>query len=114
MGPGPDRSFMDTNRGESVIDLVGGVSVDVSSGDVWLDGSPVHLTPTESRLLIHLVSASGRVCTRAEVMRAVWGYADDYGARTVDSHVRSLRRKLGDEIVRTVHGLGYAAADTAV
>ncbi len=114
MGVEPDRALMEQDRGESLIALVGGVSVDVGSGRVWLEGNPVHLTPTESRLLLHLVNASGRVCTRAEVMRAVWGYSDDYGARTVDSHVRSLRRKLGDEIVRTVHGLGYAAADTAM
>ena len=38
----------------------------------------------------------------------VWGYDGDYGARTVDSHVRSVRRKLGDEVIRTVHAVGYA------
>ena len=43
--------------------------------------------------------------------REVWGYHDGAGARTVDSHVRALRRKLGNDIVRTVHGVGYAAGD---
>ncbi len=38
----------------------------------------------------------------------MWGYRDGGGTRTVDSHVRSIRRKLGDEVVRTVHGVGYA------
>ena len=41
----------------------------------------------------------------------MWGYHDGAGARTVDSHVRALRRKLGNDIVRTVHGVGYAAGD---
>ncbi|MCU1487825.1 MAG: putative OmpR family two-component response regulator, partial [Actinomycetia bacterium] len=42
------------------------------------------------------------------LLAEVWGYRDGSGARTVDSHVRSLRRKLGDGLVRTVHGVGYA------
>ncbi|HEY3239985.1 MAG TPA: winged helix-turn-helix domain-containing protein, partial [Acidimicrobiia bacterium] len=41
----------------------------------------------------------------------VWGYRDGFGARTVDSHVQALRRKLGPDVVRTVHGVGYAAGD---
>ena len=41
----------------------------------------------------------------------MWGYEDGSGARTVDSHVRAVRRKLGADIVRTVHGVGYAAED---
>jgi DNA-binding response OmpR family regulator len=44
----------------------------------------------------------------------VWGYHDDSGARTVDSHVRAVRRKLGADVIRTVHGVGYAADDTSV
>ncbi|MGH9033950.1 MAG: response regulator transcription factor [Acidimicrobiia bacterium] len=74
----------------------------------------VHLTPTEFDLLAHLVTHRGQVFTRAQLLDEVWGYADSSGARTVDSHVRALRRKLGAEIVRTVHGVGYAAADPDV
>ena len=43
-----------------------------------------------------------------QLLADVWGYGDGSGARTIDSHVRSIRRKLGDSIVRTVHGVGYA------
>ncbi len=74
-----------------------------------LDGTPVHLTPIEFDLLVHLASAGGSVCTRDQLLSAVWGYRDGSGARTVDSHVRSLRRKLGDDVIRTVHAVGYAA-----
>jgi DNA-binding response OmpR family regulator len=44
----------------------------------------------------------------------VWGYGDGSGARTVDSHIASLRRKLGPGIVRTVHGVGYSVEDASV
>ena len=47
--------------------------------------------------------------TREQLLGEVWGYHDGAGARTVDSHVRALRRKLGNDVVRTVHGVGYAA-----
>jgi DNA-binding response OmpR family regulator len=48
------------------------------------------------------------VFTRDRLMRDVWGYTDIAGARTVDSHIATLRRKLGAGVVRTVHGVGYA------
>ena len=50
--------------------------------------------------------------TRERLLSDVWGW-DHGGTRTVDSHVRSLRRKLGDELVRTVHGVGYALGASA-
>jgi len=53
------------------------------------------------------------VFTRERLLVEVWGYRDGSGARTVDSHVRALRRKLGADVVRTVHGVGYAAGDVA-
>ena len=75
------------------------------------DGDVVHLTPTEFDLLVYLAERPGRVFTREQLLAEVWGYHDGSGARTVDSHVRALRRKLGTDIVRTVHGVGYGAGD---
>jgi DNA-binding response OmpR family regulator len=69
------------------------------------------LTPTEFDLLAHLARCSSHVFTREELLAEVWGYHDGSGARTVDSHVRALRRKLGNDVVRTVHGVGYAAGE---
>lgn len=95
----------------------GGAGI-VRLGDVELDttrrlvrraGEPVHLTPIEFDLLQYLASGPGRVATREELLEQVWGYEVAAGVRTVDSHVRSLRRKLGSDLVRTVHGVGYAA-----
>ena len=87
---------------------VGDVELDAAARRVRRAGEEVHLTPTEFDLLSWLVAHPGAVATREQLLRQVWGYRDGSGARTVDSHVRSLRRKLGAGIVRTVHGVGYA------
>jgi DNA-binding response OmpR family regulator len=88
---------------------LGAVTIDLESRHVVRDGDAVHLTPTEFDLLAHLARRPARVFTREELLAEVWGYHDGSGARTVDSHVRALRRKLGNDVVRTVHGVGYAA-----
>lgn len=75
-------------------------------------GERVHLTPLEFDLMCRFLERPARVFTREQLLGDVWGYADDAGARTVDSHVASLRRKLGSEAVRTVHGVGYALGDS--
>ena len=78
-----------------------------------LRGAGVHLTATEFDLLAHLADRRPDVLTREQLLVAVWGYRDGSGARTVDSHVRSLRRKLGDDVIRTVRGVGYAVGPGA-
>jgi DNA-binding response OmpR family regulator len=55
-----------------------------------------------------LAARPGTVLSREALLAEVWGWADASGTRTVDSHVKSLRRKLGAERLRTVHGVGYA------
>ncbi|MDQ4065257.1 MAG: response regulator transcription factor [Actinomycetota bacterium] len=74
-------------------------------------GEPVHLTATEFDLLHHLAANAGRVFSREQLLRDVWGYEGHSGLRTVDSHVRALRQKVGAGIVRTVHGVGYALGE---
>jgi DNA-binding response OmpR family regulator len=88
---------------------VGDVTVDHATRRVTRAEDEIHLTPTEFDLLWSLLTARGAVRTRERLLADVWGYRDGSGARTVDTHIRSLRRKLGDDIVRTVHGVGYAA-----
>lgn len=92
---------------------IGAVELDPASRRVHLAGEPVHLTPTEFDLLYYLATRPGRVSTREELLAQVWGYDVPSGARTVDSHIRSIRRKLGSELVRTVHGVGYAVEEVA-
>ena len=88
-----------------------GVDMDLETRKVMFKGDEVHLTPTEFDLLAFLAKRPGRVLTREQLLGEVWGYRDGSGARTVDSHVRALRRKLDVGIIRTVHGVGYAAGD---
>jgi DNA-binding response OmpR family regulator len=93
--------------------VLGDVDLDLAGRRVTRADGPVHLTPTEFDLLVFLARRPGQVFTREQLLHEVWGYRDGSGARTVDSHVRALRRKLGTDVVRTVHGVGYAAGDVA-
>ena len=88
---------------------LGAVAADPATRRVTVGGEPVHLTPTEFDLLHALGRRPGVVFTREQLLAEVWGYRDGFGARTVDSHIRSLRSKLGADLIRTVHGVGYAA-----
>ena len=89
--------------------LTGGdVEIDLAGRRVRRNERIVELTPTEFDLLAHLARSPGVVFSRERLLAEVWGYADGVGARTVDSHVAGLRRKLGRELVRTAHGVGYA------
>jgi DNA-binding response OmpR family regulator len=85
-----------------------GLLIDPGSRRVTVDGSEVHLTPLEFELLCALGADPGTVRSRDTLMREVWGWSDAAGTRTLDSHVKSLRSKIGGERVRTVHGVGYA------
>jgi DNA-binding response OmpR family regulator len=87
---------------------IGPLEIDPAARRVRVDGAEVHLTPTEFDLLALLAGRPGVVFSREQLLAEVWGWRDGSGQRTVDSHVRGLRRKLGSELVRTVHGIGYA------
>ncbi|NVI88575.1 response regulator transcription factor [Actinomadura sp. BRA 177] len=100
------RPAMDAADGGAV--RVGEVEVDERARRVRRDGSEVHLTPTEFDLLACLLRNQGTVLTRAVLLEQVWDWADASGTRVVDSHVKALRRKLGQELIRTVHGVGYS------
>ena len=88
---------------------VGDLEIDVARRRVEVAGSEVHLTPLEFDLLRTLTSSPGTVHTREQLMREVWGWSDAQHTRTLDSHVKSLRAKIGTARIRTVHGVGYAA-----
>jgi DNA-binding response OmpR family regulator len=90
---------------------LGRVALEPETRRATLDGEPVHLTPTEFDILALLGDKPGVVFTREQLLADIWGYRDGFGARTVDSHVQALRRKLGASVIRTVHGVGYAAGD---
>lgn len=82
--------------------------VDVGARRVWRAGQEVRLTPTELDLLLCLAEDPGAVVSRERLLARVWGWDGATGTRTVDSHVKGLRGKVGADRVRTVHGVGYA------
>jgi two-component system phosphate regulon response regulator PhoB len=96
---------------ETTVELleIGGIQLDVSGHQLKARGKEVPLTATEFRLLRLLMERAGRVQTRGQLLSDVWGYAEDIDSRTVDTHIRRLRRKLGGEAERieTVIGVGY-------
>jgi DNA-binding response OmpR family regulator len=85
-----------------------GVVLDTVQHTATHRGIDVHLTVTEFELAHWFLAHPRMVFTREQLLRSVWGYPDGSGERTVDSHIQAVRKKLGAEFVRTVHGVGYA------
>ena len=82
--------------------------IDPAQRLVVFRGEQIHLPPTEFDLLATLGRKPKQVLTREKLLEEVWDWVDASGTRTVDSHVKALRHKLGPEMIRTVHGVGYA------
>jgi DNA-binding response OmpR family regulator len=87
---------------------IGTLSIDPATRQVSRNGREAHLTPTEFDLLYRLARAPRVVFGRGRLLEEVWGHKIAAGERTVDSHVRAIRHKLGPGVIRTVHGVGYA------
>jgi two-component system, OmpR family, response regulator BaeR len=91
---------------------LGAISLDEASHQARVSGSALELTPSEFRLLQVLISQPGRVFSRDELLARVQGYDCEGYDRTIDSHIKNLRKKIaahlpGREIITTVYGVGY-------
>jgi two-component system phosphate regulon response regulator PhoB len=104
------RSRAEPGNG-AVIDL-GRLRIDRAAYRVWVDGDKVALTLLELNLLLALYEGRSRVQTRAALLDDVWGMDASITTRTVDTHVKRLRDKLGPlgELIETVRGIGYRLA----
>ncbi len=87
---------------------LGDLRLDAPARRVWRGEDEVRLTPTEFDLLLCLAREPGVVVHRERLLAEVWGWSTPTGTRTLDSHVKGLRAKVGADLVRTVHGVGYA------
>lgn len=101
------RSAPDSERIEA-----GGLVVDLGGREVAVDAEPVELTKTEFDILAAMAGTPGRVWTRLQLMQTVSGYAYEGYERTIDAHMKNLRKKLGDDPseprwIKTVWGVGY-------
>ncbi|HOB09760.1 MAG TPA: response regulator transcription factor [Limnochordia bacterium] len=89
---------------------VGSIFMKVGTREVLVKGKPVDLTRKEFDLLHTFMQNAGKVLTREFLLQKVWGYEYEGETRTVDVHIRHLRRKLGpegEERIETIHGVGY-------
>lgn len=93
---------------------VGPLRVDVDGHYVFVKQNEIHVSAIEMRLLVYLISHRGRVRSREDLLEDVWGYKPGVSTRTVDTHVKRLRDKLGTAggLIETVRGTGYRLADS--
>ena len=91
----------------------GRLRIDPGAYRLWVDDREIQLTSIEFRLLLHLHERKNRVQTRAMLLEDVWGLQADTETRTVDTHVKRLREKLGaaESYIQTVRGVGYRFMD---
>ncbi len=87
---------------------LGDVHLNLDERRVRRGDEELHLTRTEFDLLAYLAARPRVAVGREALLAELWGWGDDAGSRTVDSHIKALRRKLGSDLIRTVHGVGYA------
>lgn len=100
---------MDTAASSTDALRVGSIQVDRVRHEVRVDGAPLEFTATEFKLLTVLMERCGRLQSREVLLNDVWGYESVIDTRTVDTHIRRLREKLGvaADLVETVRGFGY-------
>lgn len=86
---------------------------DKNSVKFYLENEPLDLTSTEFKLLLYLCERSGKPQDRNDLLRTVWGYSDEVHSRTLDTHMKRLRQKLGPHgaLIETVRGVGYQVAN---
>lgn len=106
------RSSAAARQGGQKVIVVRGLKIDLSKHKVYLNESPVELSPTEFKLLQFLAENRGRVIARDSLLDNVWGHDAFVEPRTVDVHVRRLRAKIEDDpeepaYIKTVRGVGY-------
>ena len=91
-----------------------GISISPEKHEITADGEQVRLTGKEYELLTYLIENRDIVVSREHLLNRIWGYDFDGESRTVDVHIRSLRKKLGScaGVIQTVRGFGYKAADS--
>ena len=90
-------------------DTFGGLTLNYDEYQAYINNEEISLTALEFKLLKHLINRKGRVQTRDQLLEDVWGYSSNVTTRTVDTHIKRLREKLGivGDHIQTIRGVGY-------
>ena len=100
-------------RVKKLLNLIGGrkrygaLDIDLSNHKVYIKGEDINISPKEFELLNYLILNGGIVLNRGKILADVWDFAYDGDYRTVDTHIKTLRKKIGAEHITTVRGIGY-------
>ena len=100
------RNYREESSENELIKL-GYIEIDLDKYMVFVNGKEVTLARKEFELLVLLSKKPGKVFRREEIMSNVWGREVIVGNRTIDVHIRKLREKLGDKLIKTIKGVGY-------
>ena len=94
---------------ENKLVTFGPIRIDLDAHELKINDKEIVLTALEFKLLQHLVQRKGRVQTREQLLGDVWGYSAEVTTRTVDTHIKRLREKLGNtsDYIQTIRGVGY-------
>ena len=103
------RALIRRSTGNASSELTAGpVRLDTRSGKVSLDGAPVKLTAQEYKLLSYLIHHKGKVVSRTELIEHIYDQDFDRDSNTIEVFVTRIRKKLGQEVITTIRGLGYS------
>ena len=100
------RKGKKTKKQDNIIDL-GDFSINKDKRDVVINGESIHLPKIEFELLFLFASHPGRIYAREEIYSKIWGNDVIVSDRTLDVHIRKLREKIGDSLIKTIKGVGY-------
>ncbi len=102
------KKRVESSANEKIL-AFGPITMNLDAHDVEVDGKNIILTALEFKLLKHLLKRKGRVQTRDQLLGDVWGYSSEVTTRTVDTHIKRLREKLGKpgDLIQTIRGVGY-------
>ena len=94
---------------DDIEDSFGELKINYEEHQAYISGQEISLTALEFKLLKHLINRKGRVQTRDQLLEDVWGYSSNVTTRTVDTHIKRLREKLGSvgDHIQTIRGVGY-------
>ena len=102
-----DNNQSEKEKSKDEIITIGNLELDQNRHEARKNGKPLKLTPKEFELLKYLLFNKNRVLTRDLLLEKIWGYTYSGDTRTVDVHIRRLRKKIGKNYITTVRGVGY-------